>query len=226
MASSVIFENQIAIPLDVGSLARFRRWAASAAFPERGRIDFIEGDIEVELMVEDILCHGSPKIEVIRVLSQLVKESADGVLFSDRARVSCPAADLSVEPDVVFVSDESLDAGRVRMVAKETGEPRRYVELEGAADLIVEIVSDSSEAKDTVRLPAAYWRAGVPEFSLIDSRGETLLFRVHHAGLESHEPAAPDADGFQRSSVFGDAFQLLRNVDRRGRWTFDLLVRG
>lgn len=225
MASSVIFENQVAIPLDIGSLGRFREWANSASFPERGRIDFIAGDIEVEIMPEDLFCHGSPKIEVIRVLSQLVKQSGNGMLFSDRARVSCPAADLSVEPDLVFVSDESLDAGRVRLVAKETGEPGRYVELEGAPDLIVEIVSDSSVAKDTRRLPPAYWRAGIPEFWLMDFRGESMLFRIHHAGPESYEPTPPDADGFQRSSVFGVAFQLLRTVDRRGRWTFDLLVR-
>ena len=32
----------------------------------------------------------------------------------------------------------------------------------------------------------------------------------------------PDADGFQRSAVFGLGFQMLRGVDRRGRWTFDL----
>ncbi len=36
----------------------------------------------------------------------------------------------------------------------------RYVELEGAPDLVVEIVSDSSVAKDTQRLPPRYAAAG------------------------------------------------------------------
>jgi Uma2 family endonuclease len=221
----VIFEEQFAVPLNVGSLGRFREWAASTHFPQRGRIDFIAGDIEVDMSPEDLFCHGSPKVEVIRVLSQLVKESGDGLLFADRARVSCPAADLSVEPDLVFVSDASLDAGRARLVAKETGKPRRYVELEGAVDLIVEIVSDRSVAKDTRRLPAAYWRAGVREFWLIDSRAEPLRFQIHRCGPASYEPVAPDRDGFQHSAVFDIGFQLARNVDRRGRWTFDLRTR-
>ncbi len=69
MASSVIFEEQVAIPLGIASLAQFREWAASEDFPQRGRIDFIAGDIEVDMSPEDLLCHGSPKIEIIRVVS-------------------------------------------------------------------------------------------------------------------------------------------------------------
>lgn len=222
MASSVIFEDRIAIPLDIGTLPRFRAWAASEEFPQRGRIDFIAGDIEVDMSPEDLLCHGSPKIEVIRVLSQLVKDRGDGMLFTDRARVSCPAVELSVEPDVVYVSDDSLDAHRVRLVAKATGEPGRYIELEGPPDLIVEIVSDSSAGKDTERLPLQYWQAGVAEFWLLDTRGPEIAFQIHRRGPESYERLSPDANGFQHSAVFGIGFQMLRGVDRRGRWTFDL----
>ena len=52
-----------------------------------------------------------------------------------------------------YVSFESLESGRVMRIAK-ANDDERFVELEGAADLTIEAVSDSSVRKDTVRLPA------------------------------------------------------------------------
>jgi Uma2 family endonuclease len=127
-----------------------------------------------------------------------------------------------VEPDVVFLSHHSIESGRVRLVPKTSAEPDRYVELEGPPDLIVEIVSDSSVTKDTRRLPAAYWRAGVEEFWLVDARGETLLFQIHRRGRSAYEAILPDADGFQYSAVFETRFRLTRRRNEHGRWVFDL----
>jgi Uma2 family endonuclease len=224
MATSVIFEEQVEIPF-VGSLADFRAWALSDDFPERGRIDYIGGRIEVDMSPEDIFCHGTLKTELVIVLGQLVKGSRLGYLLTDRTRVSCPLADLSVEPDVVFVSEESLESGRVRLVPKTSGEEDRYVEVEGAADLIVEIVSDSSVAKDTRRLPTAYAQAGVREFWLADARGKRLTFEIHRWSPAGYQAAPRDADGFQHSAVFRTAFQLVRYRNPHGRWTFDLQVK-
>ncbi len=221
MASSVVFEEQIEIPM-VRSLAEFRAWATSDDFPERGRIDFLAGRIEVDMSPEDLFCHSTLRIEIIRVLAGITKRPGVGSLFSESSRVSCPAADLSVEPDIVFVSEESLESGRVRLVPKASGEPDRYVELEGPPDLIVEIVSDSSVTKDTQRLPAAYWRAGVEEFWLADARGETLVFEIHRRGRSAYEAVVPDAEGFQHSAVFKTRFRLSRRRNQHGRWVFDL----
>ena len=44
---------------------------------------------------------------------------------------------------------------------------------------MIEIVSDSSVAKDTRRLPAAYHKAGVGEFWLVDARGPETSFTIH-----------------------------------------------
>ena len=217
-----VFEEQIEIPYNLHALADFRRWAVSSGFPERGRIDYIAGRIEVDTSPEDLYCHGKVKTEIVGVLSRHLKETQTGDLFSDRARVSSPTADLSAEPDIVFVSDASLSDGRVRLVPKATGEPDRYIELEGGPDLIVEIVSDASTTKDTQRLPAAYWRAGVREFWLVDARGETLLFQIHRRGESAFEPVEADADGYQPSAVFDSRFRLTRRRNPHGRWTFDL----
>lgn len=116
MANSIIFEERVEIPLTVRSLADFRSWTHSDEFPEFGRIDYIAGKIEVDATSEDLFCHGTPKIEIVGTLGQRVKQQDLGHLFTDSTRVCCPDAELSVEPDIVFVSHESLEANRVRLV--------------------------------------------------------------------------------------------------------------
>ena len=180
MASSVLFEEQFEVPY-CSSLAEFRAWALSDDFPQHGRIDYIKGRIEVDMSPENVFFHGSIKTEVVGVLASIVKSAGGGYLFTDQMRVSSPAADLSAEPDVVYMSDETIDSGRVRSVPSASGEPDSYVELEGAPDLVVEIVSDNSVAKDTKRLPISYWCAGIAEYWLIDVRGERLVYRIHCA---------------------------------------------
>ena len=223
MAASVDFEEQLEIPLNLQTLEDFRQWALSDSFPDRGRIDFIAGRIEVDMSPEEIYCHGTLKVELIRVLSQRVKLTRQGDLFSDRTRISSSTADLSAEPDIVFLSHQAISEGRVRLVPKSSGEPGRYVELEGAPDLIVEIVSDSSVRKDTRRLPVAYYTAGVREFWLVDARGDELLFQIHGCGKDKFEPVQPDEKGFQHSSVFDCRYRLERTWEETGRWEFDFL---
>ena len=94
--------------------------------------------------------------------------------------------------------------------------------MKGPPDLIVEIVSDSSVTKDTRRLPAAYFRAGVREFWLADARGDEPVFVIHSPGPDGFEPAVRDADGFQPSAVLGCRFRLDAARDQDGNWEFDL----
>jgi len=225
MVTTVLFEEKVEIPLDIRSLADFRRWALSPEFPERGRIDFLAGRIEVDMSPEDLFCHGTLKGEIHAVLHRLVKEAGLGHLFVDSTRVSCPEADLSVEPDIVFLSHAAIESGRVRLVPKAGGEPGRYVEIEGPPDLVVEVVSDTSQAKDTRRLPAAYFRASVSEFWLADARGDTPIFCIHRRGSGGFVPVAPDAEGFQSSAVLQCGFRLDARRDAQGHWTFDLRTR-
>jgi Uma2 family endonuclease len=224
MATAVIFEEQVEVPY-FSSLAEFRAWALSDECPERGRIDYIDGRVEVDMSPEDVFFHGSVKTQIVVTLGWIVRSTETGHLFTADTLVSCPEADLSVKPDVVYLSDDAVDSGRVRLVPKATEEEDRYVELEGPPDLIVEIVSDSSVSKDTRRLPVSYWRAGVHEFWLVDVRGDRQYFQIHYHGAAGYEPAVPDADGFQQSRVFGHWFRLDRKRNRRGRWMFDLKCR-
>jgi Uma2 family endonuclease len=221
MATSVIIEDSLEVPM-IRSLEEFRRWALSDGFPERGRIDYISGSIEVDMSPEDIYCHGVLKTEIIFGLATRNKKLRKGLLLSDCSRVSCPAAELSAEPDVLLVSHEAIAAGRVSLVPKATAEEGRYVEIEGAADLVVEIVSDSSVKKDTIRLPKSYYRAGVIELWLIDAREDDMKFQIHHRGATGFQPVSVDDQGFQRSSVMNCRFRLLRQRDETGNWDYEL----
>lgn len=221
MASAILIEDELEIPA-IQDLEEFRRWATAEDFPETGRIDFVAGRIEVDMSPEELHTHGKPKTELVIVLGERIRSRQLGELYTDRTRVSCPDADVSAEPDIVFISEEALDSGRVRLVPKSGGEEDRYVELEGAPDLIVELVSDSSVRKDTRRLPKRYWQAGVREFWLVDCRREPLLFRIQQRGASGYDPAPVNAESYQYSAVLNAWYKLERSRNQRGRWQYTL----
>ncbi len=221
VATSIRIEDRLEVPF-VRSLAEFRAWVASDASGQQGRIDYIAGRIELDMSPEDLYCHGTLNTRLVVVLGQIIDAEDLGELFTDRTRVSSPQADLSVEPDVVFVSYEAFETGRVRRVPKAPVAPQRYVELEGAPDLVIEIVSDESVGKDTQRLPMSYYQANIPEFWLFDVRNERLDFQILCPAAAGYESVAPDADGFRYSALFGRSFRLSRREGRAGGWQYTL----
>ncbi|MCZ6793522.1 MAG: Uma2 family endonuclease [Planctomycetota bacterium] len=222
MAGKLVLEERVTIPLDLDNLAAFRSWALSDEFPEEGRIDFVDGHIEVELAPDDLFTHGTVKTEFVVVLGQRAKTSVPGDLFTDRTRISSVPGNVSAEPDIVFLSEECLRAGRVRLVPKAGAKPDRYVEIDGAPDLVVEFVSDASVGKDTRRLPRAYFRAGVSEYWLVDARGDEVEFTIHQRGAQAFEAVPADDDGFQRSGVFRARFRVERERRAVGGWRYQL----
>src|SRR5262245_1340362 len=102
----------IEIPAGIVDLERFRAWARSDNFPERGRIDWVAGRLEVDMSPEDLNTHGSPKSEIAGTLVYLVQKPRHGMVFIERARYSNPGADLSVEPDILVVLLKTIEAGQ------------------------------------------------------------------------------------------------------------------
>ncbi len=203
-------------------LASFRSWAVSPRFPENGRIDFLAGDLEVDMSPEDLHTHGVVKTEISAILNLMVAHAGLGEVYIDRARISSPRADLSVEPDVVVVFWETLDSGRLRYVPAASGEPDRYIEMEGSPDVVVEVVSNSSERKDLVRLPPLYAAAGIPELWLVDVRKRAVHFEIRSLGPDGYETVQPDAEGWRSSPRLGRRFRLARKEMRPGRWIYRL----
>jgi Uma2 family endonuclease len=199
----------IEIPGSIRDLRRFRDWVGSDAFPDRGRIDWIAGRMEVDMSPGDLSTHGTPKSAIAGKLVGLVQETERGLVFIDRARLSSPIADLSCEPDVLVVLAETLESGSARLIPRVGGE-ERYIEIEGAVDVAVECISEASAPKDRERLPSAYHRAGVREYWLVDARGDALDFQILRRGKEGYEAVPPNSDGFVASEVLGASFRLIR----------------
>ncbi len=56
---AIILEENLKIPEDAFSYEGFQRWADSRTFPENGRIDYLEGDVDVDMSPEDLYTHGT-----------------------------------------------------------------------------------------------------------------------------------------------------------------------
>jgi len=219
---AVIIEESLRIPADALSFEGFRRWIHTPEFPETGRIDYLAGDIEIDMSPEDLHTHGIVKVAITVALNAVVTEREIGEIFVDRTRVSSRFATLSVEPDVVAVLWDSLQAGRVRYIPAASQEPDRYVEIEGAPDVVVEVVSDSSVKKDTKRLPGLYARAGVPELWIADTRNRNVRFEICVLKDGQYVLAESDAEGWVRSERLGVFFRLTRRKTRMETWSYRL----
>lgn len=218
---AIIFEDNFEIPMHALTFEGFRRWVHSPEFPETGRIDFLDGDIEVDRSPEDLHTHGIVKVAISSKLHTLVAGRL-GEVFSDRSRVVSRFAALSAEPDVVVVLWRSLQEGRVRYVPAASEEPGRYVEMEGAPDLVVEVVSDSSQREDTQKLPLGYANAGVPELWIVDTRRREIRFQIQALEDGTYVPVEPDVDGWMRSPRLGLGFRLTRHTTPVSSWYYVL----
>lgn len=223
MNAAVLIDEAIHIPPGIGSLDDFRRWARSDEFPRRGRIDYIDGRIEVDMSPDNVFLHSSPKSEIGRVVGNRVQSLDLGHFFIDRTRVSSPQAVLSAEPDVVVVSFDAVRTGQVRFIETKQTAPDSYIELEGGPELVVEVLIDSSEIKDTERLFEAYFAAGVEEYWLADARGPDLRLTIHTRGPNHFVPLLPDANGFQQSNILAARYRFERHRARDGNWRYRLV---
>jgi len=209
------------IPASVVDHDSYRTWARSNAFPDQGRFAFLNGTIWIDLTMEQLFSHNAVKTEFTAVLRSLVKQQDLGYFFSDGTFVSNLRAGLSNEPDACFASYAAVNEDRVRFIEGVDG---GYVELEGSLDMALEIVSPSSERKDTVDLRGLYWEAGVTEYWLVDARPPNLRFSVFKRGSKGYVESRRRADGWIKSEVLGHLFRLTQSKDRLGKPAYLLEV--
>lgn len=218
---AIVFEDQLRVPSDVFSLRGFRRWAHSPEFPERGKICYIAGEIDIDMSPENLFSHSRPKRDLSIDLAILVRKRNLGEVLLDGAFLVNEKAELGTEPDLMFCSWDSLLAGRVRYRPAKAG-GKELVEVAGTPDLVVEIISPSSVRKDTVRLREAYFDAGIPEYWLIDARGKKVDFQLLKRTSKDYVAVAPDVDGFRRSTVIGCRFRITQKRNPIGGYSYRL----
>jgi Uma2 family endonuclease len=211
------------IPVSALTLAGFRDWATSPDFPEHVRAAFIDQEIFLDMSNEDPELHVMVKSVFCGVLFQLNQLEKKGRLYFDGMLVSNEEANVSNHPDATFILWKTLRSGKARLVPRE-GEEGQFKELEGTPDWVLEVVSNSSVQKDTVRLREAYHRAGIPEYWIVDVRGEEVDFQILHRRKNGYVQA-PVNDGWQLSRVFGREFRFTRQQVELELWDYNLEVR-
>lgn len=216
-------DERVHIPMDAFTFEGFQRWVESDEFPESGRIDFLAGEVEVDLSPEDLYTHGAVKFAVGLTLGDLLVRTGLADIQTDRARLRSRLAGLSAEPDLIVLFKETLTSGRAKLVpASRRKGPNRYIAVEGAADVVVEIISDSSKKKDTQDLPPLYARAGILERWIVDARGASLRFEIWTLRNGVYKLQPTDAEGWVISPRLGRAFRLIRFTDPPFPWRYVL----
>jgi Uma2 family endonuclease len=212
-----------AVPPEAHNHDGFRRWVTGPDFPDHVRVFFDQGEMWFDMSKEELETHNKVKVEIARALAGLVQDNDLGEFYGDGALVSNEAAGVSNNPDALFVCWDSFDAERVHLVQRDNA-PGQYLEIEGIPDWVLEMVSRSSVKKDTEKLLQAYHRAGIPEYWLLDARGERVNFQIlQHR--KSRYFATKRKDGYQWSNVFARWFRLERSRGRRDLWRYRLQVR-
>ena len=215
-----LYSDSVHVPIWVNDLDSFRQWMHSDEAPEKCPIFFLAGEVWLDMSKEQFFSHNQMKKTIFGVLAGLEKQ-ARGRFIPDGMLVTNEAADLSGNPDGVFVSNDSFRTGRVKLIeGKEDG----YVELEGTPDMVLEVVSDSSVEKDNELLMDLYWKAGIREYWLVDARGERIEFQILRHTARGYVATRPSG-GWRKSAVFGKSFRLTRQLDDLGHPDFTLGVK-
>jgi len=199
-------DEVITVPKWVSDLRSFRRWFRSDHFPSDAKVVYYDGNIWVDQQMERYL-HTYIKTEIAGAIREWAKAHLPGATLCDKLRYTDRAADLSCEPDVIFVTDASLENRTVKLMDGDTS-----LEVEGSPEIIVEVISPTSVVKDEKTLREKYWQAGVQEYWLADSRKVPTLSILKRTA-RGFVTVKANAQGWLRSEVLG---ALCRLVSRPG----------
>lgn len=112
--------------------------------------------------------HGRIESRLSKIITTFADDNRRGVVFGSSQGFELPTGD-TVEPDVSFVSVARLAAGP----APREGEFLRIV-----PDLVVEIISRSTAARDRKEKKRIYERAGVREYWIVDFAKREIVLLV------------------------------------------------
>jgi Uma2 family endonuclease len=215
---SIVIAEHLTIPETVTDHKSFRYWVTSDDFPEKAHVSYLNGKFWVDLPMER-LGHNQCKKAITNVLSGLIAADEGGLDCSNGMLLTNLEVGLSTQPEFMFVSSESLDAGRVTILRGDDS-----LEIMGSPDMTLEVISPTSVTKDTIDLRRLYWEAGVKEYWLVDSREKSFSFDILRHGAAKYVTTRKQA-GWVKSQVFGREFKLTRATTKHGVTKFTLEMR-
>jgi Uma2 family endonuclease len=142
------------------------------------RAEWVDGEVVLRSPVRAI--HQEILLFLAELIAQFCPQHGAGRVYLAGMRLRLPSRPSGREPDLIFISAAHLD--RIK-----------DVHIEGPADLVVEITSPESEARDRATKFAEYEAAGIPEYWLIDPLRHDAFFNLlgedghYHPGVVSPE---------------------------------------
>ena len=163
-------------------------------FPEDGRRhELIEGDHHVTPSPTNR--HQRIAYNLTQHLGAFVDDRELGRLYFAPFEVVLSPTDV-VQPDLLFVATEHLD----RLTEAN---------VQGAPDLVVEIVSESTRGRDEVTKRHLYARHGVVEYWIVDPVTEKVeVYRLGTDGRYRREAELSSEDGDSLESALFSGFSL------------------
>jgi Uma2 family endonuclease len=157
------------------------------ALPNDGRqVEWVNKEIVYSM--PPLTVHQNIVSFIARLLGNFVEFFNLGRVMLSPFEMQCDPDGNSREPDILFVSTEHLD----RLT------PRR---LEGAADLIIEVVSDDSVSRDYDDKFVEYQECGVQEYWIVDPRPRRNRAAFYQRNSEGVFEAVNPQNGIYRSAV-------------------------
>jgi Uma2 family endonuclease len=133
--------------------------------PEDGRYELISG-VLYEMAPPTIL-HQMIVANLLLLLGQFIKDRGWGILLPSPLEVILSSIATPVQPDLVFIRTER------REIIKQQ-------RIEGAPDLIIEVLSPSTVSYDRRTKFDAYEQAAVPEYWIVNPKGRTVeIYQLH-----------------------------------------------
>lgn len=172
----------------------YEQWLTE--FGEDAHTEWIKGEVLVFMPPYEI--HQEFVTFLATLLENYVRHFELGKVLVAPFEMKLTLASQSREPDILFVANEHLD----RLTGKK---------LEGAADLIIEVISPESVYRDRSDKFDEYESAGVREYWLIDSRpgrNQATFWSLDGAG--HYRAGSVSDDGIYHSTIL-DGFWLNVN---------------
>ena len=158
------------------------------------RFELIDG--ELMLAPAPVPTHQMIVVELLYILKEFVEGHGLGRVLVAPTDVVLSEHQV-VQPDILFISTE-----RLHIIGERN--------VQGAPDLVIEVLSPSTTSRDRVLKASGYLRFGVPEYWIVDPVERTI--EVMRAGQTAFDTLRVYTDGtFAESPTFPG---LLTDVSR------------
>jgi Uma2 family endonuclease len=147
--------------------------------------------------------HADVVTMLVVALGNHVASQGTGRVYASSMGFELPTGD-TVDPDVTFISNERFAAGP----PPRAGEMLRIV-----PDLVIEVLSPSTETRDRTQKKNVYARSGVNEYWLVDTKLRCVV--VHALVGDSYDDGTEHRQGRIRSGVLSGLSFTVADVFAR-----------